>query len=155
MSKECVFKTKKEEETKVLGELLGRLLPKGAPLVLKGDLGCGKTVLTKGIARAFSVPEEEISSPSFNIVHEYPSLVHIDLYRLSSLEEVYDLGFEELLTDERVKVIEWGEIVGELLDKPIVVECREEGSFRLFKISDPEGKICSKLKELWRERCQE
>jgi len=154
LSKECVFKTEKEEETKALGELLGRLLPKGALLILKGDLGCGKTVLTKGIAKAFSVPEEEISSPSFNIVHEYSSLVHIDLYRLSSLEEVYDLGFEELLYDDRVKVIEWGEIARELLENPIVVECSEEGNFRLFKISDPEGKICSKLKELWRERCQ-
>ncbi len=154
MIKRCTFKTKSEGETKELGELLGKLLPEGALLVLKGDLGCGKTVLTKGIARAFSVPEEDVSSPSFNIVHEYPSFVHIDLYRLSCSEEVYDLGLEELLSDERVKVIEWGEIAGELLENPIVVECKDKGGERLFKIYDPEGKICGKLKELWRERCQ-
>ncbi|WP_457679081.1 tRNA (adenosine(37)-N6)-threonylcarbamoyltransferase complex ATPase subunit type 1 TsaE [Thermovibrio sp.] len=150
MSK-CTFKTKSERETLLLGELLSKLLPKGTFVVLKGNLGCGKTVLTKGIARGLGVREEEVSSPSFNIVHEHENLIHVDFYRLNSLEEVYDLGFDEILEDERVKVAEWGELVVELLKEPIVIECREFNGEREFTVYDPKGKICQQLTNLWRE----
>jgi len=150
---ECEFISRSEEETKKLGRALGKLLPKGAVVILKGDLGCGKTVLTKGIASAWGIPEDEISSPSFNIVHEYEDLVHSDLYRVGSSLE--DLGVEELLEDERIKVFEWGEPLVDYSQGAFVVECREEGERRIFRISDPTGKICEKLREILEERCQE
>ena len=155
MSEKCSFYTRSEEESFFLGELLGSLLPRGAFVVLKGELGCGKTVLAKGIASSLGISKEELSSPSFNIVHEYDNLVHFDFYRLSSPEELWELGFDELLSDDRVKVAEWGELALELLDFPIVVECKEKGEGREFTLYDPTGKICSQLKKLWRERCQE
>ncbi len=155
MSERCSFLTRNEEETLLLGELLGSLLPKGSFLILKGDLGCGKTVLAKGIASALGVDKNEVSSPSFNIVHDYGRVVHIDLYRLSSPEELYDLGFEELLEDDRIKLVEWGELAGDLIESPIVVECREVKSGREFTLFDPEGKICRQLIKLWREHVKD
>ncbi|WP_456342400.1 tRNA (adenosine(37)-N6)-threonylcarbamoyltransferase complex ATPase subunit type 1 TsaE [Thermovibrio sp.] len=155
MIRKCSFFTKTEEETLTLGRLLGSLLPKGAFLILKGDLGCGKTVLTRGVASALGISEEEVSSPSFNVVHDYGSLVHIDFYRLSSPEEVYDLGFEEILEDERVKVAEWGELVRDFVENPITVECREVEGGREFTLYDPTGKICQQLTKLWREHVKD
>jgi tRNA threonylcarbamoyladenosine biosynthesis protein TsaE len=150
---ECEFISKSEEETKKLGRALGKVLPEGALLILKGDLGCGKTVLTKGIASELGIPEDEVSSPSFTLVHEYEKLVHSDLYRLGS-GDLSDLGLDELLTDERIKVFEWGEsLEGE--EDAIVVECFDRGDYRVFKVKDPKGKICEKLKEILEERCQE
>jgi tRNA threonylcarbamoyladenosine biosynthesis protein TsaE len=155
LSSRCSFKVKSEEETLLLGELLARILPRGSFLVLKGDLGCGKTVLTRGIARGLGIPEDEVSSPSFNIVHEYENLVHMDFYRLSSPEELEDLGFSDFLEDERIKVAEWGERAVELLENPVVVECREAGGGREFVISEPTGKICKQLIQLWREHVKD
>jgi len=155
LTESCSFVTKSPEETLLLGKLLGSLLPKGSFLILKGDLGCGKTVLTKGIALSLGVPEDEVSSPSFNIVHDYGSLVHMDFYRLSSPEELYDLGFEDILSDERVKVAEWGDLAGGIVESPIVVECKEVEGGREFIIYDPTGKICQQLNKLWREHVKD
>jgi tRNA threonylcarbamoyladenosine biosynthesis protein TsaE len=155
LSSRCSFKVRSEEETLLLGELLSKVLPKGSFLLLKGDLGCGKTVLTRGIARGLGIPEDEVSSPSFNIVHEYENLVHMDFYRLSSPEELEDLGFSDLLEDDRIKVAEWGERVMELLENPVIVECREVEGGREFVISEPTGKICKQLTQLWREHVKD
>ena len=155
MISRCSFKVRSEEETLLLGELLSKVLPKGSFLLLKGDLGCGKTVLTRGIARGLGIPEDEVSSPSFNIVHEYENLVHMDFYRLSSPEELEDLGFSDLLEDDRIKVAEWGERAMELLENPVIVECREIEGGREFVISEPTGKICKQLTRLWREHVKD
>ncbi len=145
----CKFETKNNSETRKLGELIGAVLPKGTVVILSGDLGCGKTELTKGIAKALGIGEDEISSPSFNIVHEYDQLIHIDLYRLLGFEELEDLGMEELLEDSRIKVVEWGEPVLEMvIPVPVVkITCREAGdNRRVFEIEDSTGKICSQIK---------
>jgi len=155
LKSKCSFKTRNEEQTLLLGELLSKVLPKGSFLILKGDLGCGKTLLTRGIARGLGIQEEEISSPSFNIVHEYENLVHMDFYRLSSPEEIEDLGFSDLLEDDRIKVAEWGERALELVENPIIVECREAEGGREFIISDPTCKICKQLNTLWREHVKD
>jgi tRNA threonylcarbamoyladenosine biosynthesis protein TsaE len=143
----CSVKTKNAHATRRLGKLIGSLLPPGAVVILSGDLGCGKTELTRGIAEAFGIPADEISSPSFNIVHEYDELVHMDLYRLDSPEAVEDVGFEEFVVDSRIKVIEWGELVREYLEGLPVVEikCSQVGDEREFEITDSTGKICRKL----------
>jgi tRNA threonylcarbamoyladenosine biosynthesis protein TsaE len=103
-----------EEETLDLGRGLGRALKGGELLLLQGDLGYGKTVFARGVAVALGILPEEVSSPSFTLVHEYVGgrvpLFHIDLYRLETPEdEVGALGIEDILAAGGVVLVEWGE----------------------------------------------
>ncbi len=106
------FRTTSAAETIALGRRLGALLEPGDVLVLTGDLGAGKTQLTKGIAAAMGV-EDDVTSPTFNILMIYPGermdLDHFDLYRLESADELEDTGLFDLLGADGVCVIEWGE----------------------------------------------
>jgi tRNA threonylcarbamoyladenosine biosynthesis protein TsaE len=101
------------EETKQLGRLLSRHLPERGIVLLIGDLGAGKTTLTKGIVEGLGVAAaDEVTSPTYTIVHEYgdPTRVyHVDLYRLDTEQEVRALGFEELLERNALILVEWGE----------------------------------------------
>ncbi|MCM8783663.1 MAG: tRNA (adenosine(37)-N6)-threonylcarbamoyltransferase complex ATPase subunit type 1 TsaE [Candidatus Omnitrophica bacterium] len=113
-----VFITKSEAETKKLGENLGKNLISGDVLCLVGELGSGKTVLVKGIARGLGILEELINSPSFILIREYSSklnLYHFDLYRLKTLGEIESLGWEEYLSKKGVLVIEWADKMEEVL----------------------------------------
>lgn len=97
-----------------LGRGLGRALKGGEIILLQGDLGYGKTVFARGVAAALGVPPEEVSSPSFTLVHEYRGgrvpLFHVDLYRLDAPEEeVGALGIEDILSAGGVVLVEWGE----------------------------------------------
>jgi tRNA threonylcarbamoyladenosine biosynthesis protein TsaE len=99
------------EETLEIGVRIGRKLPAGAVVLLIGPLGAGKTVLSKGIARGMGITEE-IASPTYTIVSEYPAekpLYHIDLYRVDGREQIENLGLEDILGTDGVAVIEWGE----------------------------------------------
>jgi tRNA threonylcarbamoyladenosine biosynthesis protein TsaE len=103
-----------EEETFELGRGLGRALKGGELLLLQGDLGYGKTVFARGVAAALGVLPEEVSSPSFSLVHEYKGgrvpVFHLDLYRLETPDdEVGALGIEEILAGGGVVLVEWGE----------------------------------------------
>jgi tRNA threonylcarbamoyladenosine biosynthesis protein TsaE len=105
------------EETRILGASLGPVLLPGDVISLSGDLGAGKTVLVQGLAASLGV-RGRVTSPSFTIVHEYKArypILHIDVYRLNSFQEVIDLGFEELLDPGAVMVVEWGEAVAPML----------------------------------------
>lgn len=105
------------DETRALGERLAGVLRPGDVVVLSGDLGAGKTVLAKGIAAGLGVTEPVVS-PTFTIVREYEGdvpLQHLDVYRLDHLQEVIDLGLDELLDGHAVTVVEWGEAVTALL----------------------------------------
>lgn len=110
---ELLATTATEEETRRLGASLAeRLLPDGV-LLLSGDLGAGKTVLTQGLAEALGIPRGEVQSPTFTLIREHAAadgthLVHVDLYRLEP-EEALDLGLEELLAGPGVKVVEWAD----------------------------------------------
>lgn len=99
------------EETGELGRIIGRNARPGDIITLAGDLGAGKTTLTQYIGRGLGVPSSYyITSPTFNLLQEYPGrlpLYHMDLYRLASVEEFEDLGFEEYLYDKGLTVIEW------------------------------------------------
>ena len=102
--------TKSAAETRALGEkLAGRLQP-GDVLLLEGDLGAGKSELTRGIARGLGVAET-VTSPSFTILNVYESgrcpLYHFDWYRLESSEELYELGMDEYLGGDGIAVVEW------------------------------------------------
>jgi len=108
------FTTRSAEETIALGrELAPRLAPPKLVL-LRGDLGAGKTTMVKGIAQAFhAASEEDVTSPTFTLIHEYrgPSatLYHIDLYRVDTPRELETLGLDDLISDNSVLLIEWGE----------------------------------------------
>ena len=102
--------TKSAAETRALGEkLAGRLRP-GDVLLLEGDLGAGKSELTRGIAKGLGVTET-VTSPSFTILNVYESgrcpLYHFDWYRLESSEELYELGMDEYLGGDGIAVVEW------------------------------------------------
>ncbi|CAN5681581.1 hypothetical protein BH18ACT15_BH18ACT15_14220 [soil metagenome] len=109
--------THSPEETLALGQALASVLAPGDVISLGGDLGAGKTVFVKGVAAGLDVTSP-VTSPSFALVNEHAGrhrLVHVDVYRLDSIQEVLDLGFEELLDPSAVVVIEWGTAVAPLL----------------------------------------
>ena len=109
--------TRSAEETRALGEALGRLLEAGDLAALSGEMGAGKTVLTQGIGRGLGV-EEQVSSPTFALVHEYRGRVpvwHLDTYRIRSLDELVDLSWQDLLAGEGVILIEWPERIAAAL----------------------------------------
>ncbi len=114
-----VFRTASEEETIALGERLARELPRKAVVLLTGNLGAGKTTLAKGLAKGSGVANpEEVSSPTFTLIHEYgspPVVYHVDLYRLESVSEVATLGLDELFDRDALVLVEWGERFPELM----------------------------------------
>lgn len=108
------FETHSAEETIALGSTLAATLRPPKIVLLRGDLGAGKTTLVKGIARAFEAAEEEdVTSPTFTLVHEYRgphvTLYHIDLYRIDTERELETLGLDDLMEPGNVLLIEWGE----------------------------------------------
>ena len=105
------YLTRSEEETISLGEKLARRLPPRAVVLLIGNLGAGKTTLAKGIVKGLGAARtEDVSSPTFTLIHEYgPKVYHIDLYRLDEEREVETLGLEEIFEKKAVALIEWGE----------------------------------------------
>jgi tRNA threonylcarbamoyladenosine biosynthesis protein TsaE len=108
------FITKSPQETIALGRELAEMLAPPKLVLLRGDLGAGKTTLVKGIAQGFqAASEEDVTSPTFTLVHEYrgPSatLYHIDLYRVDTPRELETLGLDDLMGENSVLLIEWGE----------------------------------------------
>lgn len=105
------FETASEEETIALGEEIARQLPRRCVVLLIGELGAGKTTLAKGIAKGLGAASpDEVSSPTFTLIHEYGERVyHIDLYRIENEREVRTLGLDELLDRDAVLLVEWGE----------------------------------------------
>jgi tRNA threonylcarbamoyladenosine biosynthesis protein TsaE len=106
--------THSADETIAFGRTLGEVLAPPKVVLLRGDLGAGKTTLVKGIASAFeSAPEEDVTSPTFTLVHEYrgprANLYHIDLYRIDTQRELDTLGLDDLRANESILLIEWGE----------------------------------------------
>jgi len=131
--------THSAEETIALGRTLVDLLSPPKLVLLRGDLGAGKTTLVKGIAAGFEAAEEEnVTSPTFTLVHEYrgprASLFHIDLYRIDTARELQTLGLDDLRSEDSILLIEWGEKFPRLLrerDIEISLEREGEGSRRI------------------------
>lgn len=120
------------EQTRDIGEALGRLIENGAVVAMVGELGAGKTVLAQGVARGLDVgPEEYVSSPSFAVVNQYRGrcpIFHIDTYRLSDEAEMVSLGYEDYFDPNGVSVIEWADKVMELLpSKHVLVQIEITG----------------------------
>jgi tRNA threonylcarbamoyladenosine biosynthesis protein TsaE len=114
---EPVFLTHSEEETIELGRRIALQLPRRAVVLLIGNLGAGKTTLAKGIVSGLgAAPPDEVSSPTFPLIHEYsPHVCHIDLYRLDTEQEVATLGLDDIFDRQAVVLIEWGERFPRLL----------------------------------------
>ncbi|MGC2661472.1 MAG: tRNA (adenosine(37)-N6)-threonylcarbamoyltransferase complex ATPase subunit type 1 TsaE [Bryobacteraceae bacterium] len=107
------FETHSDEETRAVGRELAGVLPDRGVVLLIGELGAGKTTLAKGIVEGRGVANpDDVSSPTFTLIHEYGQPVriyHIDLYRLETASEVARLGLEELFDAPALVLIEWGE----------------------------------------------
>jgi tRNA threonylcarbamoyladenosine biosynthesis protein TsaE len=128
--------TSSAEQTIAFGRTLSRLLAPPKLVLLRGDLGAGKTTLVKGIASAFrAAAEDDVTSPTFTLVHEYrgpqTNLYHIDLYRIDTLRELETLGLDDLRSDNSVLLIEWGEKFHELVaERDLEILLAREGENR-------------------------
>lgn len=105
-------------DTIKLGKILGNHINERMVIALDGDLGCGKTHLTKGLALGLNI-KENIKSPTFNLINEYNEgkipLYHFDVYRLESLDELFLIGFDDYINENALVVIEWASLVKEAL----------------------------------------
>jgi len=126
--------TNSAEETIAFGRSLAKLLAPPKLVLLRGDLGAGKTTLVKGIAAAFdAAAEEDVTSPTFTLVHEYrgprAKLYHIDLYRVDTPRELETLGLDDLRAeDSSILLIEWGEKFPRLLrEREVEIELERVG----------------------------
>jgi len=113
----------KPEETMLCGEIMGKLIPRGSIVGLTGDLGAGKTVFAKGLARGLGI-EEEPNSPTFVIMSCYEGsvpLFHFDVYRLSGGAEFEDTGYEEFFYGDGISVVEWADKIRDVLPANAVI----------------------------------
>ena len=128
-----------EQDTEAFGMELASTLEPGDIVALIGDLGTGKTTLTKSIAKGLGVTEN-IDSPTFNIVKEHKSgrlpLFHFDVYRLSSGDELLDIGADEYFYADGVCIIEWADIVADVVPdkaKVILIEYGDKQGERIYR----------------------
>ena len=117
-----IIETHSPEETYKVGYDLGNSAEKGQIFCMSGDLGVGKTVFTQGFAAGLGV-EDNVNSPTFTIVQEYEDgripLYHFDVYRISDVSEMDEIGYEEYFYGEGVCLIEWAEIIEDILPKDV------------------------------------
>lgn len=115
-----VLETRSPDETRRLGASITPLLVPGDVIALSGDLGAGKTTFVQGLAAGLKIPDR-VTSPTFILMKEYQGgrypLMHIDIYRLDRVQDVIDLGLDELLDPSYVVVIEWGDVIEPLLPR--------------------------------------
>jgi tRNA threonylcarbamoyladenosine biosynthesis protein TsaE len=137
------YTTYSPEETIALGRELASQLAPPKIVVLRGDLGAGKTTLVKGIAEGFqAASHEDVTSPTFTLIHEYRgplvAVYHIDLYRIDTPRELDTLALDDLMTENSILLIEWGEKFARFQrerDVEIAIERVSENK-RTMKIAD-------------------
>lgn len=140
MSVKREFSTHSVEETIELGRELSAMFHSGQMIVLRGDLGAGKTTLVKGIAEGFrAAAEEDVTSPTFTLVHEYSgpevTLFHIDLYRIETERELMTLGIDDLRAEPgSILMVEWGEKFAGIIEQ-------SSGEIAIQKTGDSERQI--------------
>jgi tRNA threonylcarbamoyladenosine biosynthesis protein TsaE len=130
---EAVLRAATARDTRAVGEALARALRPRDTVLLSGELGAGKTTFVQGVARGLDI-EDQVVSPTFTLIKEYSGrldVAHVDVYRLDRIQDVVDLGLEDLGRGEDVLLVEWGDVVEELLP---VERLRVE-----LIVEDPEG----------------
>lgn len=143
-----IYTSNSEDETYKLGKNLGQRMDDDQVILLSGDLGAGKTLLVQGIAEGLQI-DDDITSPTFNLVKEYQgkySLYHMDLYRIDLVEDLYNIGFLDYFDRAGVVVIEWPEIALDLIPEDylyITVEVINDNKRKL--IFNSEGEWANKL----------
>lgn len=139
------------EATKHIAEIINKHLFSGMIICLDGDLGAGKTTLTQFISNYMGI-NEYVTSPTFNIIKEYNSkipLYHMDVYRIESYYDMYDLGYEEYINGDGVTIIEWSEKIKEILPKErISIYIKRDNEKRIFDIKIYGEKYKKLLEEL-------
>lgn len=142
-------------DTERLGQGLGRITRRGDIIILSGSLGAGKTTITQSIGAGLGVPQNcYITSPTFSLMHEYQGrlpLYHMDLYRLSSEEEIEDLGFLEYIYGDGLTVIEWPDRLGALMPEEylaIRLELQEDATARAATITANGNQWLARLEEI-------
>lgn len=137
--REKIIYMKNEAETVGFGIELGQNAKPGTVIALTGDLGAGKTTLTKSIAKGLGI-EDVITSPTFTIVKEYETgrlpLYHFDVYRIGDIDEMYELGYEEYFFGQGVCVVEWADLIDEIMPEEtlrINIEYGEKEGERIYK----------------------
>ncbi len=131
-----VYYSHSEEETLTIGRRIGQQLRPPFAILLFGELGSGKTVLTRGLVRGMGVDDPSVvHSPTFTLVNEYTGrwgpIHHIDLYRLESLRDLYSIGLDEILVGQDITIIEWAE--------KLLIQPQKSVSIHIF--SDPVSEI--------------
>ena len=124
------FITTSPAETEAVGEALGKAVRPGTVIAYQGDLGAGKTAFTRGLARGLGA-KESVTSPTYTIVNEYLTgrlpLFHFDMYRLTSSEDLFDIGWEDYLDRGGVCAVEWSENVADAMDGAVMVRIEKLG----------------------------
>ena len=138
MEKKVVY-IKNEQETRSFGKKLAAELAPGIVIALTGDLGTGKTALTKSIAEGLGITEV-ITSPTFNIVKEYYSgripMYHLDVYRIGDIDEMYELGYEEYFYGNGVCIVEWADLIEDIIPEDAIridIEYGENEGERIYR----------------------
>lgn len=136
-----IIETYSAEETFALGERLGRQAAAGQVYTLVGDLGVGKTVFTQGVASGLGITEA-VSSPTFTIIQEYEEgrlpFYHFDVYRIGCVDEMDEIGYEDYFYGDGVCLIEWANLIEEIIPKEavsIVIEKDLEKGFDFRRIT--------------------
>ena len=130
------FISRTEIETELIGEKFASGLDDGTVVAMYGDLGAGKTAFVRGMARGMGI-DARVSSPTFTIVNEYEgarTLIHFDMYRLGSADELFDIGWEDYLKRSAVLVVEWSENISDAYYGDEIV-------LRIEKLGDNERRI--------------
>ena len=140
------FQTHSAEETTELGRSIATELKPGSIVLLRGDLGAGKTTMVKGIAEGFQAAKaDDVTSPTFTLIHEYRgpavTLYHIDLYRIDTQRELDTLALDDLISPKSILLIEWGEKFGRFVrerDREISIQ-HEGGDDRRIIVQSDNG----------------
>ena len=124
------FYTNSPAQTETVGEKLGKALVPGTVIAYRGDLGAGKTAFTRGLARGLGCTEQ-VTSPTYTIVNEYLSgrmpLFHFDMYRLKSVDDLWDIGWDDYLERGGVCAVEWSENVDDAMEDAVFVTIEKTG----------------------------
>ena len=137
------YTTNSPMETEAIGAALGKILPPGSVIAYRGDLGAGKTAFTRGLARGLGY-RDPVTSPTYTIVHEYLGgrlpLFHFDMYRLSSSDDLWDIGWEDYLDRGGICAVEWSEKVADAMENAIVIRIEKMDDLR--RRITIEGGVC-------------